>query len=91
MTIRWSDRAIDRIRAIHDFIAEESVSGAISVVRNIFESVERLRAFPRSGRIVPEYEYSELREVIASPYRILYRIIDDKIEIVNVLHSHQNL
>ncbi len=91
MKIVWSDRSIDRLRAIHDFIAEESISGAASVIKQIFDAVEQLRMFPNSGRIVPEYELVEVREILSKPYRILYRISDDRVEIVNVLHSRQLL
>ena len=91
MTIVRSDRSIDRLLAIHDYIAEESVLGAASVIQRIFDSVEQLRLFPNSGRIVPEYEQMEAREILAKPYRIIYRAIGDRIEIINVLHSRQQL
>ena len=35
---------------------------------------EQIAAFPRSGRMVPEYEAPDIREVIERPYRIIYRI-----------------
>ena len=89
--IVWSDRSIDRLLAIHDYIAEESVFGAASVVQSIFDSVEQLRLFPHSGRIVPEYELVDVREILSKPYRILYRVTGDRVEIVNVLHSRQQL
>ncbi len=91
MTIIWSERSIDRLRGIHDFIAEESREGAAAVIQRIFESVERLRMFPKSGRIVPEYELIDVREVVVAPYRVLYREEGDRIEIVNVLHLRQQL
>jgi plasmid stabilization system protein ParE len=40
MKIVWSDRSIDRFRAIYDYIAEESISGAVSVIQQIFDAVE---------------------------------------------------
>ena len=91
MTIVWSDRSIDRLLAIHDYIAEESISGAASVIQQIFDAVEQLRMFPNSGRIVPEYELVDVREILAKPYRILYRTMSDRVEIINVLHSRQLL
>jgi plasmid stabilization system protein ParE len=91
MTIVWSDRAIDRLIAIHDFIAQDSPTHAISVVEGVLGRAEQLRAFPESGRIVPEYERIDVREIIEYPYRLLYRITGDRIEIVNVLHLRQQL
>ena len=91
MMIVWSDRSIDRLLSIHDYIAEESVSGAAAAIQRIFDSVEQLRMFPHSGRIVPEYELVDVREIFSKPYRILYRASGDRVEIINVLHSRQQL
>ncbi|MFI5202131.1 MAG: type II toxin-antitoxin system RelE/ParE family toxin [Candidatus Kapaibacterium sp.] len=67
MRIVWSDRSIDRLRAIHDFIAEESSIGAVSIIQQIFDSVEQVRMFPKSGRIVPKYTETEVREIFSKP------------------------
>jgi toxin ParE1/3/4 len=68
MKIVWSDRSIDRLHAIHDYIAEESCHGAASVIQQIFDSVEQVRMCPKSGRIVPEYAEMEVREILSKPY-----------------------
>jgi plasmid stabilization system protein ParE len=52
---------------------------------------EQIAAFPRSGRMVPEYEAPDIREVIERPYRIIYRIKTDQIDILAVVHSAQLL
>ena len=91
MTIIWSDRAIDRLVAVHDYIAQDSPSQAGKIIKRLFDCVERLRTFPKSGKVVPEYKHLEVREVIEHPYRILYRLSGAGVEIVNVLHSRQQL
>jgi addiction module RelE/StbE family toxin len=91
MTIVWSNRAIERLAAIHDYIAHDTPQRAGTMLKELFESVEQLRMFPHSGKVVPEYERVEIREVLASNYRILYRISNDRIEIVNVLHQREQL
>ena len=67
MMIVWSDRSIDRLLAIHDYIAKESSHGAASVIQQIFDSVEQVRMFPKSGRLVPEYAEIEVREILSTP------------------------
>jgi toxin ParE1/3/4 len=52
---------------------------------------EQLAVFPRSGRMVPEYEAPDIWEVIERPYRIIYRIKPDQIDILAVVHSAQLL
>lgn len=46
--------------------------------------------FPLSGRIVPEYEFDQIREIIEYPYRIIYHIKSDQIDVLAVLHGAQN-
>ena len=52
---------------------------------------EQIAVFPRSGRMVPEYEAPDIREVIERPYRIIYRIKADQIDILAVVHGAQLL
>ena len=73
MIIIWSERAIDRLIAIHEYVSEKSPTSAVKIIQNIFNSVERIRSFPKLGRVVPEYERKEICEIIEAPYRVLYR------------------
>lgn len=50
-------------------------------------SVERLRAFPQSGRVVPEHGSAEVREVIVGPFRVVYRYRGSTVEIATVFRS----
>lgn len=52
---------------------------------------QQIATFPHSGRIVPDYGAPDIREVVEPPYRILYRIRQDRIDILAVMHSAQNL
>jgi len=56
-------------------------------VRRIVEVVERLHAFSESGRVVPEREAPEIREVIVNPYRVVYRLRPQIVEIVTVFRG----
>jgi len=74
---------------ITNFIAEDTASAAERFVNNIFQVVERLADFPESGRIVPELADPAIREIILSPFRIVYRIHRRKrtVEIVRIWHG----
>ena len=48
---------------------------------------EQIAAFPHSGRMVPEYEIDEVRQVLESSYRIIYLIKENQIEVLAVLHT----
>ena len=82
--LRWTTQAIEDLEAIRRFIANDSDAYADLVVARLLEAVERLEQFPRSGRIVPELADPQLREIIESPYRIVYRVLDEGVEILTV-------
>ena len=51
-----------------------------------------LNWFPQTGRIVPEKNEENLRELIEGNYRIIYEIISaDQINILTVYHSARDL
>lgn len=56
-------------------------------IQKIINSVERLIEFPRSGRIVPEFNVENIREIIFHNYRIVYRIKNTYLEIILVTHG----
>ena len=49
----------------------------------------RLRKFPESGRLLPEFPDLPFREVIVPPYRFFYRVKDETVWIVAVWHGAQ--
>ena len=85
-TVSWTARAQADLAAIHAFIETDSPHFAKVVVRRLLQAIDRLQHFPQSGRSVPEYTDTSVREVILSPYRIVYRIVDE--ETVHVLTVH---
>jgi len=52
---------------------------------------QRIGEFPFSGRSVPEYQMQQIREVIEGPYRIIYYIKADQIDVLAVLHGAQDI
>jgi addiction module RelE/StbE family toxin len=83
----WSPRSIRDLESIHGHIAQDSPLYADLVVQRLILAPERLQQFPESGRIVPEREQPDLRELIVRPFRVVYRIRNDSIEIVTVFRT----
>ena len=52
---------------------------------------QEVASFPYSGRTVPEYEMEQLREVIEGPYRIIYYIEADHLDVLAVVHGARDL
>ena len=85
--IIWSPDAADDLESICDYIAEDSDYYARVFVNGVIKAIERLMIFPESGRIVPEYDQKDIREIIFQNYRIVYRVKSDTIEIVAITHG----
>jgi plasmid stabilization system protein ParE len=86
-SVTWTDAALDEVEGIARGIAEDSPRAAADFVRSVFTASDRLGLFPRSGRMVPEFERDDLRELIVRPYRMIYGISGDQIEILHVVHG----
>ncbi|WP_073122901.1 type II toxin-antitoxin system RelE/ParE family toxin [Reichenbachiella agariperforans] len=54
----------------------------------VFRRIEQIKEFPQSGRVVPEFQNEELRELILHKYRIVYRIYSlEQIVILRIVHG----
>ena len=85
--ILWSPQALLDLESIRDYVARDSPRYAELVIRRLVVAVERLEAFPQSGRIVPEQNAEDIREIIVRPYRIVYRLRPELVEIVAVFRA----
>ncbi|MFN3840416.1 MAG: type II toxin-antitoxin system RelE/ParE family toxin [Cyclobacteriaceae bacterium] len=88
----WTDQAITDLGDIGDYIAENSEKYAKLTVKKLFERPDILKTYPQAGRIVPEKNEENLRELIEGNYRIIYEIVSaDQINILTVYHSARDL
>ena len=71
------------------YIYRDSPSAAAAFRVKAEKSLSRLRKFPRSGRILPEFPELPFREVIIPPYRFFYSIKVNTVWIVAVWHGVQ--
>lgn len=85
--IIWSLKSVKNLDEISEYISKDSPLYAPVFIQKIINSVERLKEFPKSGRIVPEFNNKNIREVIFHNYRIVYRIKNNYVEIVIVTHG----
>jgi plasmid stabilization system protein ParE len=89
--VQWTLQAVEDLAAIRDFIARDSKHYAEVVIERLLAAVEQLARFPDSGRVVPELEHPEIREVIRRPYRIVYRRRTEVVEILTVFHASRRI
>jgi len=91
-TITFTASALKDLSAIRSWYADQQAPTiGEKLLREIISQVERLGDFPESGRIVPEFGIVNLREIIYSPFRIIYRLDDNKVRVVRVWRSERLL
>lgn len=87
MRVLWTDAALNQLEAIRDYLAQTSPGYARRVVERLVNRSEQIAAFPHAGRMVPEYEIDEVRQIIESSYRLIYLIKEAQVEILAVVHT----
>lgn len=85
----WSPASRDDLRDIVTFISRDSPPRAETFAYRLIAECDGLQNFPESGRVVPEYHISTIREVFVRSYRIVYRVDHERkrVEIARVWHA----
>ena len=91
MQVVWSEVALAQLAAIYEYIAQTSPFYAERVVDRIWRRGRQLTEFPDSGREVPEYQRPDIREIIQSSYRVIYRRTSERVEVIAVVHGARRL
>lgn len=91
MKVHWTETAEAHLDAIYTYIARDSETYALRTVDQITRKSQQIGAFPMSGRRVPEYDLDQIREVFSGPFRIVYHIKADQIDVLAVIHGAMNV
>lgn len=89
--IIWTDLAIEDLKSIHEFITKDSKRYADRYIEKLITRVNQLENFPKSGRVVPEFNTSSILELIEGNYRIIYKVNANQVAILRVHHSARQL
>ena len=85
--LNWTEIALNDINEIYDFIAKDSKFYAKNVVEAIRKKVKIVKKHPKIGRIIPEINIENYREIFQWNYRIMYKIVGEDIYILSIYHS----
>jgi toxin ParE1/3/4 len=89
--INWTDQAVFDLKEIKYFISKDSKYYAQKTIEKLRFRTQILKEFPESGRIIPEIENPNFRELIEGSYRIMYKIVDlHRIDILTVFHTSRD-
>jgi toxin ParE1/3/4 len=77
------------LKDIVRYISIDSPDRALAFGQFLVRHTKQLADFPEMGRVVPEFNRDEIREIVVRSYRVIYRVNDAKgqIEIVHFWHG----
>ena len=87
MIVRLADEAEVDLEAIGDRIAEDNAARAATFVRERRERCLGLARFPQRFPLVPRYERQDVRHCVHGNYLIFYRIEEEAVVVLHVLHG----
>jgi addiction module RelE/StbE family toxin len=91
MKVRWSASAREDLKEIGRYIARDNPRAARRWVEHLRRRARQAGDMPRAGRIVPELERDDIREIIEGNYRIVYLIGRFSVDILAVREGHRRL
>ena len=84
MKVVWTRDARLDVLSIRGRIALDRPMVARRWATLLLQRVALLADFPRSGRIVPEFDEAELRDIVFGKHRVMYRVKNETVRIVRV-------
>ena len=86
----WSSNAIQSIQSSYDYIFTQSPQNADLVVETLFELGGKLNLFPKKNAIEPLFNSKDIRFFPKWSFKIVYRIEENRIYILDVFSTNQN-
>jgi len=90
-TIRWTETASDDLHEAIRFIARDSRYYAASFVKEAHKAAHSLDCCPDRGRVVPESDRKDVREIFVKSYRLIYLVTDHEVIILAFIHAARDL
>lgn len=93
-SVNWTSAAAADFDSILEYIAEENPLNAENIFKRIQEKSRTLETFPEKGRVIPELKAFNIiiyRELIISPWRLIYRIDKNDVYVLALFDGRRNL
>jgi len=83
----FSDAAKQDLTEIDDHIASDSPERAVTFIRALKESADRVSRRPKAFAILRRYAHLGIRRYVHSNYLIFYQIDGEQVSIIRILHG----
>ena len=90
-TIKWTESAINDLEEVAEFIARDSQFYATTVVKEARKAARSLKISAERGRVVPESNSSDIRELFLWKYRLIYKVTSHNVYILAFIHGARDL
>lgn len=87
----WTGPALKDLEVIVRYIAMDSPHYAERFSKRLVQAPRVLKEYPSLGRVVPEYQVENLRELILGSYRIIYEVRQDACYVEAVIHASRDI
>jgi toxin ParE1/3/4 len=86
-SVIWTESARAALDDVVTYLAQDSHAAAVRVLVAALDAASSLDQFAERGRIVPELNQPDLRELFVFDYRLLYRVRPDEVVVIAYLHG----
>jgi len=89
--VEWTETALEDVDQVAAYIARDSARYAAALVHEALSTASGLGVMPERGRIVPELDRPDVRQLLIYGYRLVYQVTDESVVILGLIHGARDL
>ena len=90
-SVIWSEKSVDSLELIYDYIFEKSPKNAEHVITTLLEMGDSLNVFPEKFPKEPLFNDETIRFFPKWNFKIIFKIEENRILIINIYSTRMNL
>ena len=87
----WTATAWGDLEAVAEYIAKDSTYYAVTIIRQARDAARSLAHLSERGRVVPEFNDLNIRELFLGNYRLIYQLSDQHVYVIGFIHGARDL
>jgi toxin ParE1/3/4 len=86
-SVVWADSARRALDYVLEYVAQESRDRAVTLLSRVLDAAATLDMLANRGRVVPELNQPDVRELLVFDYRVQYRVLEEQVVAIAFLHG----
>src|SRR5712692_5061948 len=87
----WTEQASGMLDDVVSYIAQDSRPAAERLLIQALEAASSLDVFSERGRVVPELDQPNVRQLLVHRYRLIYEVTPDEVQILAFVHGARRI